>query len=91
MTKISHCGSCNTPVYWLKNGLTGKIAPIETEPNERGNVVISLDHGTYTVLGPTLRRMVLDGQMPSIPPDALYLNHFVTCPQAKTWTKGGRQ
>lgn len=74
------CGSCGTPVYWLRSVATGKPAPIEVEASERGNIAVDLLAGTYSVV-PAPERASQQGP--------LHLNHFVGCPQRASWAKGG--
>lgn len=76
------CGSCGEPVLWLKHARTGRPAPIESRTDaERGNILVDLDAGTYAIIPAGPEREQHRGW--------LHLNHFVTCPQAKTWRKAG--
>jgi hypothetical protein len=68
MAKVSRCRSCGAEVYWLKHASTGKLAPIDVTPSERGNCLVDLKDSTY--------RLAL-GQA-----GMLYTSHFATCPQA---------
>lgn len=81
------CGSCGAAVHFLTNSRTFKLAPIEAEPSPIGNCVIDLVRGTYGVLGPAACREMRE-RAPDTP---LYLNHFSTCPAAKTWAKHGNR
>lgn len=79
----SQCASCGEPIYWLKHARSGKPAPIEVRTTPTGNILIDTQHGTYC--------MALAAEKVSYP-DFLHLNHFATCPQAKTWARhGGRK
>lgn len=76
------CGSCGEPVVWLRHSGTGRMAPIEVRIDaERGNVLVDLTAGTYSLVPSAADREQYRGW--------LHLNHFVTCPQAKTWRKAG--
>jgi hypothetical protein len=70
----NHCQSCGTAVVWRKSAQTGRVAPIEADPNPAGNCYVN-DDGTYTV-GPC-----------DAPGSPRYLNHFATCPQAARWRR----
>jgi hypothetical protein len=83
--QISQCGSCGKPVHFLTNLRTFKLAPIEAEPSPIGNCVVDLTRGTYGVLGPAECRNLRERE----PETPLFLNHFSTCPAAKTWARGG--
>jgi hypothetical protein len=65
------CKWCGAPIYWLKYPRTGNLAPITMALNERGNVAVDLEAGTYSFL----------------PKDAVgverRLNHWADCPNAK--------
>lgn len=63
----SPCRTCRAPVYWLANDQTRRVAPIDVEPVENGNVEI-LDDGFYRVHA-----------QPTLDDGPRYLNHFVTC------------
>lgn len=76
-----HCRSCGAHVIWCVNANTGKRAPIDKEPVVGGNIIIRRN-GTYEVVRKAIRES-LSADHP------LYTNHFMTCPQAKTWHKKG--
>ena len=79
----SQCGSCGEPIYWLKHVRTGKPAPIEVKTTPNGNILVDVSRGTYC--------MALAAEKVAYP-EHLHLNHFATCPQAKTWARhGGRK
>lgn len=78
--KVTECRSCRAPIVWART-VGGKLAPIDVEPVETGNVVF-LDDNRAETLGP-LELELLD------PRRARFLNHFATCPDAADW-KGGR-
>lgn len=67
---------------WLVNEQTGKRAPIESAPDERGNILVNLERGTYRIL-PADEHEAHRGW--------LHLNHFATCPQAKDWARYGKR
>ena len=79
----SQCGSCGEPIYWLKHVRSGKPAPIEIKTSANGNILVDVSHGTYGMALPAEKVAY---------PEHLHLNHFATCPQAKTWARhGGRK
>ncbi len=71
---MSQCRSCDAPIVWAVHVTTGSLAPIDEEPTEGGNVVLTDDAMgiRYRVLGE--------------PADEaeLHTNHFATCPDATT-------
>ena len=90
-TQIQHCRTCGAPIYWLKNVKTGKPAPIDAETDpEKGNVLVNSEDGTYATLS---RAGVYEVQHAAAYSgvNPLHTNHFMTCPQAKTWHKAGRR
>lgn len=72
---LGPCRSCRKQVWFLKNEATGRLAPIDPEVNEKGNVQVDLEHGVY---------MVLSGGLVSFP-GTRHTSHFVTCPEAAQW------
>lgn len=77
LEKLEKCRSCKAPVIWLRNNATSKLAPIDAQPSEKGNIEIDREEGIYRVLNFSQREGRAD----------LHTNHFVTCPQAKAWGK----
>lgn len=79
MTEISRCRSCGESIWWLRNDSTGRMAPIEAaDPDNRGNVLVDLEAGTYRVLS---RGVATPGGR------ALHLNHFARCREAAQWKR----
>ena len=77
--QIQHCRSCGANIYWLENTRTGKVAPIDAQPSEKGNIAIDLEGMQYDVVPAPSRKVMLR------------TNHFMTCPSAAQWYKhGGR-
>lgn len=66
------CRTCGRAIYWCKHVESGKAAPIDAQPNPKGNCIIYAD-GTYSVLHKS---------DVSPAPGRLHTNHFQTCPQA---------
>lgn len=65
------CRTCGARILWLHNNITRRVAPIDAEPADNGNIEL-LEDGTYRVLGQTL--------FDQRDPDTEYhLNHFATC------------
>lgn len=68
------CDACQMPVLWLSSDATGKRAPIDAYPSDRGNIVLNGD-GTYHVLTDAEK-----GDLFTEPdPRPRHLSHFVTC------------
>lgn len=66
------CISCGAPIYDLRSATTGRPAPIDVDPVERGNIKVDLEAGTYRVVGVDLVN----------PSPNRYVSHFTTCPDA---------
>lgn len=85
LTMIAHlerCRSCNRPIVWA-NTSNGKTMPLDPEPSDRGNLVVSL---TDNILhAGVVRGPQRDGLRAARKP--LYLSHFTTCPHADNWRK----
>lgn len=81
-TTVQHCRSCGAPVFWLRHSATGKLAPIDVEPVEGGNVLIDTIAGAYQVLHGARADA-------SSVQDRVHTNHFQTCPQAPAWRQRG--
>ena len=75
MPEKKNCRSCDAPIFWLFNNLTGGLAPIDAVPDENGNIVI-LGDTHYAIVSGELWDPLYDGPR--------HKNHFATCPnQAK--------
>jgi len=70
---MSTCRSCGAPIVWARHAVTDRVAPIDAEPVEEGNIILDMDSLTYTVGGI------------SYPPGPRHTNHFATCPDAARW------
>lgn len=70
---VVKCRSCPALVVWAAHRRTGKPAPLDAEPTNKGNCVLDGD-GKYHVLGKLEERQaaVLNGV-------ELRTNHFQTC------------
>lgn len=70
------CRSCGADIYWLEYPTTGKRAPINAEPEDKGNVLVDLEKGTYSI-----------AKMDQLGKVEAHKNHFVTCPQSHSWAR----
>lgn len=70
------CGSCKADIRWVKTAASmgTKSMPLDAEPNDDGNVELVWSESRGQL------EAVVHGQPPLIPPDVLYMPHFVTCP-----------
>ena len=82
--EVHQCRSCGAPVFWLRNITTGKVAPIDAGPTERGNVEIVWADLVYAVVP----RWRLDAAREAAG-GRLYTSHFITCPQSRFWKHMG--
>jgi hypothetical protein len=74
MTDPRPCSTCKAPVFDLKHSRTGKLAPIDAEPNPKGNIMINHEEGTYVIVS-----QVTVGER--------HMNHWATCRDAAHWRK----
>lgn len=72
----ARCRSCEAPIWWLENVKTGKKAPIDTDPDAKGNIIVSEEDEQYRIANES------DGRL-----EPRYTNHFQTCPSASEWRK----
>jgi hypothetical protein len=70
---------CGAHVYWLRHETTGRMAPVDVEPDPagKGNIRIDPQAGTYAVVAGEALLLARYGG------EALRLNHWVTCPAAQ--------
>lgn len=81
--RTAWCRSCGAQIVWGTNTATGRPAPIDAAPSERGNISCypAADGPRLVVLGAAkASAMRAAGQL-------LYLSHFATCPQAGKWRR----
>ena len=72
---MSRCKSCDAPIIWAVHVTTGSTAPIDQEPTEGGNIILTTDE-----LG-TRYRLSTDQALEA--GDA-HTSHFAECPDATT-------
>lgn len=78
---MPNCRSCGAEVMMLRSASTGKMAPINAEPDANGNILINTKRGEYLIVKKAAREAGM----------VLHTNHFSTCPNADSWhaTKRG--
>ena len=76
--RLDRCRSCGAEIIWLTMA-SGRRMPINPEPSPAGNVVADLVVAVGAVLSTTPGA--------AKPAGPLYLSHFATCPQGKTWRR----
>lgn len=74
--RLDNCRSCRAPIRWVRMSSSGKMNPLDAQPSEQGSVRIG-ENETGTVVPKEDR---VEGE-------PLYLSHFATCPNAKTFRK----
>lgn len=73
------CRECGKETMWLRHKETNKPAPIEAEPNDKGNIFIQGD--LYRIATPEeIEKAKAIGK-------ALYLNHFSKCAYAASFRR----
>lgn len=75
----THCRTCHAPVVWARTAFNGTPIPIDVEPAENGNIVLSQRDGNRLVA------TVLPPGDALIPVETTYTSHFATCPDADQW------
>jgi hypothetical protein len=75
------CPDCRAPIRWLTTQV-GKRMPVDAEPSERGNVLLTGD--VAGVLNPGQAGAARAAGAP------LYLHHRLSCPFASRWAGGKR-
>lgn len=75
----STCRSCGANIIWAYTQ-GGKHMPLDAEPTAR------VGPGVFVMRGTTC----IEYEMTTHGYEQRYLNHFATCPQGKSWSKGDR-
>jgi hypothetical protein len=90
---VSACRSCGAPVEWVRVHPTGKVMPLDPAPRIDGNVVRTGER-SWTRQGTEVDvvRVVPTGDepLPGIDPPDRWVSHFVTCPDADSWSRRRR-
>jgi hypothetical protein len=78
---VSTCRSCGAKVIWARTATSGKPMPVDAEPVDGGNVLLSqvvagVGTPTATVVGNTVQPSIFGDDGPR------YVSHFSTCPRA---------
>ena len=76
---MSQCKSCNALIVWAVHTTTGSVAPIDVDPTEGGNVILTTDE-----IGVTRYRVFtkLEAETHTDPAHRSHRSHFATCPDA---------
>jgi hypothetical protein len=75
---VSACRSCGAAVIWTRTAAGGKPMPVDAEPVEGGNVLLS--RGRAGIGTPTATVLAPGTPMPV--GVIRYASHFATCPHA---------
>lgn len=67
-----NCRSCGAPILFVTMQKTGKTMPLDAEPSEHGNILLSNGQGVV-VKNPADARAC---------GEKTYLSHFATCPNS---------
>lgn len=67
---------CQAPIRWVRSAANDKPLPLDAEPTEAGNVIISLD-----LFGAEIGTVEPGAPMPR------YMPHFATCVDADRFRK----
>lgn len=79
---MSTCQSCQAPITWTTNVVSGKRMPVNPTPTPDGNVVLTSGND-----GPEAR-VLTRAELASRPTKTgLYKSHFATCPEGPAWRK----
>ena len=75
-THTARCRSCGEPIYWAQTR-EGRRMPVDTQPTEGGNVLLTLTRSTGA-----LTCTVLSAGCEVEAGRRRYTSHYATCPQA---------
>lgn len=84
---MAACRSCGAPIRWTRT-TQGKTMPIDAEPVEGGNVILTGSESSTRAGSRVPVVRVIDPQHPSLPgvdPGERFVSHFATCPHADSW------
>jgi len=77
--KKENCTSCKKEFIKFRHFETGKKNPIEVKPHSKGNLVLNWEKGIYRFATPE------EIEQAKIHNKNLYISHFATCPDAKSF------
>jgi hypothetical protein len=91
---MARCQACARPVLWLPNSKTGRVAPVDVDPIDGGNVELCTREVDGMGAGERAYRVLTKrelGQGPSMfePTPDRYTLHFATCPDAAHFRRCG--
>jgi hypothetical protein len=87
MSPKQACRSCGAAIIWVKTE-TGKAIPLDAEPTEGGNIIISvLGDGVEVAHVETVIETKARLACPIPAGRTAFLSHFATCPEAKKWRR----
>lgn len=75
-SRLTECEKCRAELMMVRHVKTRKLAPIEVQPSDDGNILVSGD--TYEILAKEHRARARAGGF------LLRKNHFATCAYAKS-------
>lgn len=73
---MSQCRSCDASIVWAVHTATGSLAPIDKEPTEGGNIILTTDE-----MG-VIRYHIFTKLEAETHTDPAHRSHFATCPDA---------
>lgn len=79
-----YCRACGARIVMVRHVRTGKVAPVDEVPAERGNIEIDFDAGTYRIL-PAEELEARQGT------GVYHTSHFATCPEAGRFRDADRE
>lgn len=83
---MAKCQGCGAEIRWLENIDSGRKAPVDPEPVDRGNVrIVRMAKGEAFVVIPPSRI-----EAAALAGTVLHQLHFATCPQAERFKRCGR-
>lgn len=75
------CEKCGKEIIFLKHEKSGKLAPIEVEPQPEGRFEVDWDSNSYrTIAGKSKDGSLFSQRRHG---ESYYENHYVTCPEAQ--------
>lgn len=87
---IAECVACKAPIFFALSS-KGKRMPIDAAERPDGNVILDGEGPDPVTRQPIPRAVVLGKADTPLGDPPRYVSHFVTCPNAGQFKRGGRR
>lgn len=78
------CNHCDKPIIWARSIANDKPMPLDADPSDRGNVLLSRGPGGILLAGVASTTAAAGSRALGVP---TYLHHASSCPFAHAWNK----